>query len=95
MTELYQPSRSAFPVRAITLALVIFAVELFSIGVIFKHGIAFTCLDNWPPKACAGASGVLISVYCMAGALALLTLLSPGPIRHALALAGGASGRWR
>ena len=66
----------------------LFVVELAAIGTIFKHSIDFTCLDNWPLRACAGASGTMVAIYCMLGALALLWMLAPQPFRTLTAQAG-------
>lgn len=60
-------------------ALVLFFVELIGIGVLFKHGINFTCLANWPASACSGPSGALVSIYCICAALALFAFLFRAP----------------
>ena len=73
-------------------ALVFFFVELLLIGVTYKHGISFTCLDNWPPSACRGASGVLVSIYCICAALALFAVLFRKPFQRLFQEAGEA--RW-
>lgn len=54
-------------------------VEFLVIGIVFKHGINFTCRANWPIQACSGPSGVLVSIYCLCAALALFAFLFPAP----------------
>ncbi len=75
-------SSSRMPYRPLIGACVLLALELLGIGVIFKHGIDFTCLSNWPQAACRGASGTLVAIYCVIGALCLLVLLYPGQFRR-------------
>jgi len=70
-------------------AFVLFLVELVVIGVTFKHGVNFTCLANWPAQACSGPSGLLISIYCVTGALTLFAVLFPNPVQRLLSQAGG------
>lgn len=77
---------------ALIVALVILFAELAAIGAIFKHGITFTCLENWPAGACSGASGVMVALYCVAGALVLLAMLTPQPFLRLTAEAG--TQRW-
>lgn len=67
---------------------ILFALELLTLGTVFKHGIAFNCLENWSPQACGGASGALIAVYCVAGAMLLYGMLRPAPLRRLVAEAG-------
>ncbi len=69
-------------------ALALFFAELLIIGTTFKHGINFNCLANWPGYACAGFSGLLISIYCMCAALALFAYLFPGPFVRLFEVAG-------
>lgn len=69
-------------------ALVLFAAELGVIGVLFKHGIEFTCLENWPFYACRGPSSILVSIYCVCAALALFAFLYPRPFAELFARAG-------
>lgn len=52
-------------------------MQLGSIGLLYKHGVEFECLANWPAAACAGASGVLVSLYAAMAALALFFVLVP------------------
>ncbi|MEL6752239.1 MAG: hypothetical protein AAFO70_09175, partial [Pseudomonadota bacterium] len=90
MTSIDSPvdrSQSPLP-RALIFAALLFGAQLIAIGTIFKHAISFRCLDNWPPAACAGASGALIAVYCTLGALALFAFLRPAPFRALAAQAG-------
>lgn len=77
------PSRTG-----LALVLVLFVVELAAIGVIYKHLIDFTCLENWPRQVCSGASGLMVSIYTMAGALVLLAMLLPGPVGRLVSEAG-------
>ncbi|WP_165915615.1 exosortase E/protease, VPEID-CTERM system [Rhodovulum marinum] len=70
----------------VTAALLV--AELGAIGVIFKHAIAFECLANWPARACSGASGALVALYCLLGALALFGMLRPQPLRDLVRQAG-------
>ena len=73
---------------ALILAALILTVQLLVIGLVFKHGIAFRCLDNWPPSACQTASRSLAALYCMVAAAGLLVLLRPALFRGLLARAG-------
>ncbi len=66
----------------------VFVVELIVIGLVFKHGISFTCLENWPRWACSGASGAMIALYCMLGALLLFAVLIPQPVQDLVSEAG-------
>lgn len=91
-TQLTAHDRPFTRTGALALAGGLFAAELALIGIIYKHAISFTCLDNWPAWACSGASGVLVSVYASAAALALYFILRPTPLRLVLADAGRA---WR
>lgn len=70
-------------------AALLLVVEFAVIGILFKHGIDFYCLDNWPPQACKGASQTLVSLYCILGAMSLLFVLQPEPFRQLLSHAGG------
>lgn len=79
------------PRWALIFAAVLLVAEFAFIGVIFKHGIDFYCLDNWPAQACRGASNTLVSLYCVLGALSLLYLLRPAQFRTLVAQAGGRS----
>lgn len=81
------PRRHA-PLAALILTVLLLAVEFAVIGVTFKHGIAFTCLDNWSPRACATASFSLVGLYCAAGVLALYFTLRPAILRDLIAEAG-------
>ena len=65
--------------RALVVAGLLLAAELFAIGTFFKHGANFTCLDNWPQRACAGASFAMVGLYCAIAALILLITLRPAP----------------
>jgi len=76
------------PRRAALLAAALFLVELIVIGTLFKHGVDFKCRGNWPVAACAGASSVMVSIYCALGAMLLLTMLRPAPFRSLGAEAG-------
>ncbi|WVX49846.1 hypothetical protein ROLI_029410 [Roseobacter fucihabitans] len=55
-------------------------IELMAIGLIFKHSISFNCLENWPPRACANASGTLVALYCMLAGLFLFSMLRPASL---------------
>lgn len=77
-----------FPRRALIGVGLLLAAELGVIGTVFKHSINFTCLDNWPAQACAGASGALVSLYCVAAALTLMAMLIPAPFRRLAEKAG-------
>ncbi|WP_299969466.1 exosortase E/protease, VPEID-CTERM system [uncultured Roseobacter sp.] len=76
------------PRYALILAGALLVVELGVIGTIFKHSIRFTCLDNWPQWACAGASGMLVALYCVLGALVLFATLRPNSLRTLFQVAG-------
>ena len=62
--------------------------QLASIGLLYKHGVEFECLANWPAAACAGASGILVSLYAALAALALYFMLAPQALRDLLGEAG-------
>lgn len=77
-----------FPRYAMILAGSLLAVELAAIGGVFKHSIDFTCLDNWPQWACSGASGTMVSLYCIFGALFLFAFLRAERLRNLMQFAG-------
>lgn len=77
------------PRLALIFAVALLALEFAFIGVLFKHGVDFYCLDNWPAQACSGASSSLVGLYCVLGAISLLYLLQPAPFRTLLSQAGG------
>lgn len=70
------------------LAALLFAAEIATIGVVFKHIIDFDCRGNWSREACGFASGTMVSVYTVVAALALVWLLNPAPFRTLLSAAG-------
>ena len=76
------------PRAALVLAGALLVAELGAIGVIFKHAIEFECLANWPAWACSGASGALVAMYCLLGALVLFGMLRPRPLRDLARQAG-------
>lgn len=92
MSHFSIPSAQRSNMLALITAATIFAVELGGIGVTYKHVLNFTCLENWPAWACAGASGTLVSLYCTIAALCLLAMLRPEPIKALLIEAGAC--RW-
>ncbi|WP_295045373.1 exosortase E/protease, VPEID-CTERM system [uncultured Paracoccus sp.] len=69
-------------------AAILLVAQLLVIGLTFKHGIDFRCLDNWPPRACQTASKTLAAVYCVIAATGLLALLRPALFRDLLGRAG-------
>lgn len=69
-------------------AAVLLAAQFLVIGLLFKHGIDFHCLDFWPAAACGGASRALAGLYCAIAALGLLALLRPQQFRDLLAAPG-------
>lgn len=83
-TDLPHPSNRV----ALALAAGLLAVEFAAIGLIFKHAIDFECLANWPGWACSGASGTLVSLYCVLGTVALFGMLRPAPLRDLAVQAG-------
>lgn len=80
------PSR--LPVAPLALAALLILAQVTIIGLTFKHGIEFRCLDNWPPRACRTASRTLAALYCVIAALGLFALLRPALFRDLLARAG-------
>ncbi len=82
---------SAVPRYALILAGALLALELGAIGTIFKHSINFTCLDNWPARACSGASSILVALYCVLGALVLFAFLRADSLRSLIRFAGARS----
>lgn len=82
------PSSARQPRAALVVAVLLFAAELLTLGLVFKHGIDFECRAQWPGWACSGASGALISVYCVTGMLVLYAMLRPVPLRALVADAG-------
>lgn len=50
------PRPSARPVRPLMIAGLILVVQVLVIGLTYKHGIDFYCLDYWPALACSSAS---------------------------------------
>lgn len=81
----FAPRLSAAP---LVLAAILLVAQLLVIGLTFKHGIDFRCLDNWPPRACQTASRTLAAVYCVIAAVGLFALLRPALFRDLLAQAG-------
>jgi exosortase E/protease (VPEID-CTERM system) len=73
---------------ALALAAIVFVIELGVIGIVFKHGINFSCLNNWPVAACHGASGVLVIIYATVAAVSLFFILRPAPLRALLSDTG-------
>lgn len=76
------------PARPLVIAAGLIVIELLSIGLIFKHGIEFRCLDNWPGLACRTASKSLVALYCMIAAIGLFAILRPQLFRDLLCEAG-------
>ncbi|AUH64996.1 exosortase E/protease, VPEID-CTERM system [Paracoccus zhejiangensis] len=76
------------PFRPLLLAAFLLVAQFLVIGVTFKHGIEFRCLDNWPQPACATASKSLAALYCIIAAIGLFALLRPALFRTLLAEAG-------
>ncbi|MDO5612967.1 MAG: exosortase E/protease, VPEID-CTERM system [Paracoccus sp. (in: a-proteobacteria)] len=62
-------------IRPLIFAAALLAMQLLAIGLVFKHGINFYCLDYWPAAACGGASRALAGIYCAAAAIGLFALL--------------------
>ena len=85
-----RPARVRRPALMLGLAGAVLLAELALVGTLFKHGIAFRCLSEWPRWACGGASGAMLSALCALAALALAVALRPGPLRALLS--GGAAG---
>ena len=83
-----RPPTALRPATALLLAIALLVAELAAIGLVFKHGVSFVCLDNWPRAACRGSSLALVMIYCACGGLALLGMLIPGPFRSLLEQAG-------
>ena len=88
MSTLASPVAPLSRRRVLLGAGLLLCIELALIGGVFKHGIAFSCLDNWPVWACSGASGTLIALYCVIGVAALFWVLRPAPVHHLLMDAG-------
>lgn len=84
------PRPSARPVRPLMIAGLILVVQVLVIGLTYKHGIDFYCLDYWPALACSSASRTLTGLYCALAAVALFALLRGGLFRDLLAQAGTA-----
>jgi len=82
------PAPAFSPRAGLLIAALLLVGEVAAIGLIFKHGIAFECLANWPAAACSGASGILIALYCMLGAVLLFGMLKPDRLRELTAHAG-------
>ena len=80
------PSR--LPVAPLALAALLILAQVTIIGLTFKHGIEFRCLDNWPPRACQTASRSLAALYGVIAAIGLFALLRPALFRDLLARAG-------
>lgn len=76
------------PFRPLLLAAFLLVAQFLVIGVTFKHGIEFRCLDNWPPRACGMASKSLAALYCVIAAIGLFALLRPALFLALLAEAG-------
>ncbi|WP_299848196.1 hypothetical protein, partial [uncultured Paracoccus sp.] len=70
------------------MAAFLLVAQFLVIGVTFKHGIEFRCLDNWPPRACGMASKSLAALYCVIAAIGLFALLRPALFLALLAEAG-------
>lgn len=63
----------------------LFVATLIVLGLIFKHAIPFSCIDNWPYWACTLASQTLVALYAATAALALVTMLVPAKVRALVA----------
>lgn len=82
------PARPRLRLRPLLLAAALIVVQFAVIGITFKHGIEFRCLDNWPGGACRTASKSLAALYCVIAALGLFAILRPALFRDLLADAG-------
>ncbi|WP_207101593.1 exosortase E/protease, VPEID-CTERM system [Paracoccus shandongensis] len=78
----------SLPLTPLALAALLIVAELLVIGMTFKHGIAFRCLDNWPRPVCETTSRTLAGLYCAIAATGLFALLRPWLFRDLLARAG-------
>ena len=74
--------------RPLLLAAALIVTQFAVIGITFKHGIEFRCLDNWPARACGSASKTLAALYCVIAALGLFAILRPALFRDLLTDAG-------
>ncbi|XDA97402.1 exosortase E/protease, VPEID-CTERM system [Sulfitobacter sp. LCG007] len=76
----------------VRLALLLAGVSLISalaiISMVYKHGVDFTCHENWSAAVCRGVNGVLLALYACAALLGLFTILSPDPVRRLVSDAG-------
>lgn len=81
-------SSRRLPTLPLALAAGLIALQFLIIGITFKHGIEFRCLDNWPPRACGMASKSLAALYCVIAAVGLFAILRPALFRDLLAQAG-------
>lgn len=76
------------PIAPLMLVAGLIVAEFLIIGITFKHGIEFRCLDNWPARACGMASKSLAALYCVIAAVGLFAILRPALFRDLLAQAG-------
>ena len=74
--------------RILLFAVSLLALELLAIGTVFKHAVNFTCMDNWPQRACASASFAMVGLYCSIGAMVMLIALRPRPYKTLAAQMG-------
>ncbi|MBU2993997.1 exosortase E/protease, VPEID-CTERM system [Octadecabacter sp. 1_MG-2023] len=82
MTLSTAQNQATRPARVfLVLAIVLLFVELTALGTLFKHGIDFECLANWPQPVCRNASRSLVAIYCLLGVTALLFMLRPAPLK--------------
>lgn len=67
------------------LVALILIAELAVIGITYKHGIHFNCIDNWPRSVCRSASMSMVAVYTAAAAAGIFAIFAPAAVRQLFA----------
>ncbi|SFA70724.1 hypothetical protein SAMN05421688_0245 [Poseidonocella pacifica] len=88
MTTTAHSTETPVPLQPLVAAALLLVIELGVIGVLFKHGIDFTCLESWPPQACRTASGAMVSTYVVFALFILAAVVRPDIPRTLFAAAG-------
>ncbi|MEW9922250.1 exosortase E/protease, VPEID-CTERM system [Marimonas sp. MJW-29] len=78
-------SDRSLPLGLLAALMLLLVVELGAIGITYNHLIPFSCKANWPQFACLSASLMLVSLYCVVGALVLIAMLRPALFKALLA----------
>lgn len=67
--------------QALGISMAVLVIELVLIGAIFKHGLEFHCVDNWPEWICSASGSVMVAIFCATGALIVGIMLRPAQFK--------------